>query len=67
MLFSIYTVYRSRVWKNDFTLLTTDVLYSNQSAKALHGAAGALSEASTKEQDADKKKEMILGTISPIV
>lgn len=60
MLFSIYTVYRSTVWKNDFTLLTTDVIYSNESAKALHGAAGALSEASTKEESPQKKKAMIL-------
>ncbi|MDA9774351.1 hypothetical protein N9B82_05280 [Saprospiraceae bacterium] len=60
ILFSFYTVYRSGVWKNDFTLLTTDVKYSSNSAKALHGAAGALSSESTKEKDETKRKEMIL-------
>ena len=60
LVFSVYTIQRSSVWKNDFTLLTSDVHYSSSSAKALHGAAGALSEASSKETDELKKKEMIL-------
>ena len=42
-LFSIKTITRSQVWKNNFTLLTTDVKVSKNSAKALHAAGGALS------------------------
>lgn len=59
LLFSSYTVYRSQVWKNDFTLLTTDVKASPNSAKALHAAGGALSTASTEESDPEKKEQMI--------
>ena len=61
--FSLYSVYRSRVWKNDFTLLTTDVIYSSNSAKALHGAAGALfTEASKTKDDGLKKQYLELST-----
>ncbi len=59
LLFSSYTLYRSQVWKNDFTLLTTDVKASPNSAKALHAAGGALSTASVNEDDPEKKAEMI--------
>ena len=50
-LFSVKTVVRSQAWKNDFTLLTTDVLVSTNSAKALHGAAGALSTKAGSTED----------------
>lgn len=36
------TIDRIPVWKNDFTLFTTDVKTSNRSAKALNAAAGSL-------------------------
>ena len=59
ILFSVYSIYRSRVWKNDFTLLTTDVHYSSNSAKALHGAAGALFTEASKTKDEVLKKQYL--------
>jgi len=41
-LFAIKTTVRIPVWKNDFTLFTTDVKTSPNSAKALNAAAGSL-------------------------
>ena len=42
LLYSIKTVARNRVWKDDYTLFTTDVKVSKNSAKALNAAAGAI-------------------------
>ncbi len=42
VLYSAKTISRNTVWKNDFTLFTTDVKISKNSAKALNAAAGSL-------------------------
>ena len=57
-LFSAKTIVRSQAWKNDFTLLTTDVLVSTNSAKALHGAAGALSSKAGNTEDQLERKRL---------
>lgn len=59
LLFSIKTISRSFVWKDNFTLLTTDVKTSNNSAKALHGAAGALSTKGAKIKNKEEQKTML--------
>jgi tetratricopeptide (TPR) repeat protein len=59
VLFSIKTISRNQVWKNDFTLFTTDVKTSPNSAKILNAAGGALSTEASKEKDETKKKKML--------
>ncbi len=44
-IFSILTITRNYAWKDNFTLFTTDVLTSTNSAKARTSAGGALVEA----------------------
>ncbi|MBK8701697.1 MAG: DUF1736 domain-containing protein [Saprospiraceae bacterium] len=46
--FALKTVTRNPVWKNDFTLFTTDVEVSKNSAKVLNAAGGALSTEAVK-------------------
>ena len=53
------TITRNNVWKNDFTLFTTDVKTSTNSAKVLNAAGGALTTNAFHEKDENKKKEML--------
>ena len=59
LLYSIKTFTRNFVWKNDFTLFTTDVKTSTNSAKVLNAAGGALVTESAKPQNANKKDAML--------
>lgn len=59
VLYSIKTMTRNTVWKDDFTLFTTDVKTSVNSAKVLNAAGGALSTTAFKIKDEAKKKEML--------
>lgn len=63
LVFSVKTFTRNQVWKNDYTLFTTDVETSNKSAKMLNAAGGALSTESAKEKDPNKKKQMLTKAI----
>jgi Tfp pilus assembly protein PilF len=54
------TVTRNLIWKDNFTLFTTDVQVSNNSAKALNAAGGALTDASKTELDEAKKNQMLV-------
>lgn len=57
ILFAIKTISRNRVWQDDFTLFTTDVHVSTNSAKVRNAAAGALIQRSTTlENDSQKDK-----------
>ena len=58
-IFSVKTLTRNTVWKNDFTLFTTDVTVSKNSAKILNAAGGALSTEAPKEKNASKKEAML--------
>ena len=60
VLFSIKTISRNTIWKDDFTLYTTDVKISNNSAKALNAAGGSLVDAAFKEKDPGMKKKMLI-------
>lgn len=58
-LYSFKTFARNFVWKDDFTLFTTDVKTSYNSAKVLNAAGGALLTESAKPENASKKDEML--------
>jgi tetratricopeptide (TPR) repeat protein len=58
LLFSAKTFTRNMVWKNDFTLFTTDVKTSTKSAKVLNAAGGALTVEAQNEKDPVKKRKM---------
>ncbi|MFT6337970.1 MAG: tetratricopeptide (TPR) repeat protein [Saprospiraceae bacterium] len=58
-LYSIKTFTRNFVWKDDFTLFTTDVKTSSNSAKVLNAAGGALVTDSSKPENASKKDAML--------
>jgi tetratricopeptide (TPR) repeat protein len=53
------TISRNFVWESDFTLFTTDVKTSSNSAKVLNAAGGALVTESSKPENAYKKMEML--------
>lgn len=57
--YSLKTVSRNQVWKNDFTLFTTDVKTSVNSAKVLNAAGGALTTQAYDEKDPVKRKEYL--------
>ena len=59
LLSSWKTIDRNFAWENDFTLATTDVLTSSESAKAQMGAGSALLEAAQAETNPVKKKELL--------
>jgi len=57
-LFSVKTISRNMVWKDDFTLFQTDVKTSTNSAKMLNAAGGSLLTKSESVQDRAKKIQM---------
>lgn len=56
---AVKTITRNQVWKNDFTLFTTDVKTSKKSAKILNAAGGALQTEAAQEKDANKRNLML--------
>lgn len=56
---SVKTISRNMVWKDDFTLFTTDVHTSTNSAKVLNAAGGALITEAYAEKNDEKRKSMI--------
>ncbi|MBU8892836.1 MAG: hypothetical protein KOO66_08650 [Bacteroidales bacterium] len=59
ILFSVKTISRNRVWKNDFTLFTNDVKVSVNSAKSNTAAGGILIEEAIKPGNQIKKQEYL--------
>ena len=59
MLYSVKTISRNRVWKNDFTLFTHDVKISENSAKSNTSAGGKLIEEAVKVSDKHLKLEYL--------
>ncbi len=59
LAYSVKTFSRNKVWKDDFTLFTTDVKISSNSAKALNAAGGSLVDAAFKEKNKAKKAKML--------
>jgi len=59
LVFTIESIARNPVWKNDFTLFTHDVEISKNSAKGNCTAGGALFEKAQKTSDSLLKKEYL--------
>lgn len=59
LAFGVKTITRNNVWKSDFRLFTTDVHTSQNSAKMLNAAGGALTTEGAKEKDPAKQKQMM--------
>jgi tetratricopeptide (TPR) repeat protein len=59
LLYGWKTIDRNQVWKNDYTLFTTDVLTSVNSAKVLNAAGGALSTSVVSLDDEAEKTKRI--------
>ncbi|MBC7886225.1 MAG: tetratricopeptide repeat protein, partial [Saprospiraceae bacterium] len=59
LLYSLKTITRNFIWESDYTLFTTDVKTSKQSAKVLNAAGGALTTEAFKEKDEVKKQQML--------
>jgi tetratricopeptide (TPR) repeat protein len=58
-LFSIKTVTRNGVWRDNFTLFTTDVKTAPNSAKLRNAAGGELITQSVKPENKDRKTSML--------
>ncbi len=59
VIYSVKTIHRNQVWKNDFTLFTNDVKISVNSAKSNTAAGGILIEEATKPGNQNVKKEYL--------
>lgn len=64
LLFSWKTIHRNKVWVNDYTLFTTDVHNSPNSAKVLNAAGGASIAEATKMEDGDQKQSLLNNAIT---
>ncbi|MFA5782847.1 MAG: tetratricopeptide repeat protein, partial [Bacteroidales bacterium] len=64
LAYSVKTISRNPVWKDDYTLFTTDVKVSENSAKCNVSAGGQTLELAEKEADEVKKKKMIENAIN---
>ncbi len=60
VLLGIKTVSRNSVWKDNFTLFTTDVKTSGNSAKLRNAAGGELVFQSTKTENEAQKQQMLI-------
>ncbi|HAF27945.1 MAG TPA: hypothetical protein DCG75_02760 [Bacteroidales bacterium] len=59
VLFSIKTISRNKVWENDFTLFTTDVKTSENSAKSNTSAGGKLIEEAIKPGNKELREDYL--------
>ncbi len=59
LFFSVLTINRNSVWKDNFTLFTTDALTSQKSAKVNNAAAGAIGEKLKEIEEGSEKNELI--------
>ena len=62
-LYSFKTIDRNKAWKNDFTLFTTDVKVSKNSAKSNTSAGGKLLEKAIEIKDTTIKREYVSKSI----
>lgn len=59
MFFAIKTIARNSVWKDNFTLFTTDVVVSEMSAKAQIAAGGSLMDKGKALPEGEQKNRML--------
>ncbi|MBT8231583.1 MAG: tetratricopeptide repeat protein [Saprospiraceae bacterium] len=62
--YSFKTITRNTVWKNDFTLFTTDVKTNGKSAKLLNAAAGALTTTAATMKDGQQRTEYLTQAVA---
>lgn len=60
LFFSIKTISRNTVWKDNYTLFTTDIKTSTNSAKLRNAAAGETIAKAVDEKNATRKNQMLL-------
>ncbi len=63
-LYALKTIERNKAWKNDFTLFTTDVKISSNSAKSNCTAGGALLEQAQLTNDSIKREKFLAKSIT---
>jgi len=63
ILFSVKTIHRNLAWKNNFTLFSTDIKTSNNSAKLLNAMGGELTTRSFLPENKNKKDAMLAEAI----
>ncbi len=59
LLFTIKTITRNTVWKDNYTLFTTDAKTSTRSAKLLNAVGGELTTLAADESNEVKRKQML--------
>lgn len=59
LLFSVKTIHRNFAWKDNFTLFTTDIQVSKNSAKLRNSVGGELSAVAIKLQDSNQTTAML--------
>lgn len=59
LIFSIKTIDRNKAWENDYTLFTTDVTVSSNSAKCNVSAGGKSYEKAKEEYNTSKKNTLL--------
>ncbi len=59
LLLGLKTIARNRAWKDNFTLFTTDVKVSTNSAKLQNSAGGILVDSASKVKDPMLKRQML--------
>ncbi|MBT8230916.1 MAG: tetratricopeptide repeat protein [Bacteroidia bacterium] len=64
LAYSFKTVSRNGVWKDDFTLFTSDVSEDTRSAKLLNAAGGAKSDKASKMNEGPEKTKLLNEAIS---
>ncbi len=63
ILFSLKTITRNFVWKDNYTLFTTDAKVSTNSAKLQNAVGGETIAEALKIEDEQKRNEMIMSSI----
>lgn len=61
--YSIKTIHRNTAWESDFSLATTDVIVSSNSAKANMSAGLSLIDAAKEEKNANKKQNLLIQSV----
>ncbi len=59
LIYSVKTIKRNKAWKNDYTLFTTDVIVSANSAKCNVSAGGKTYEKALKESSQIRKNSLL--------
>lgn len=62
--FSLKTIVRNMAWKNNYTLFTTDINTSTNSAKLNNAVAGITTEEANKPENAARKQQMLNDAIN---